>query len=238
MLNRNNKNNIIILIFSTLLGIFISGLGNSKIAYAPFSIKNIQDTQLEVMKVEKEIEDIDKLIEEKEAQYERLRVVTNKEVKDMLLDELESMKLFAGFSSVKGPGLSIIMKDSNMKEGLDSDLEVIHDADVLRILNDLKTAGAEAISVNGQRVLSFSEIKCGGPIIRVNGKSMGAPFVIKAIGNPKLLKASVSAPNTYAYGLMHIDRISIDTEVNDEIIIEGYSGNFNYKNSKVLEEGK
>ncbi len=76
--------------------------------------------------------------------------------------------------------------EDNLSEsafGQEYDLDLIHDIDVLRIINDLRGAGAEAIDINGQRVLAISEIKCGGPIIRVNGRSVwgGSLLYISAI---------------------------------------------------------
>ncbi len=68
----------------------------------------------------------------------------------------------------------------NMAEGAfgeEYNLDIVHDVDVLRIINDWRGGRAEAISINGQRVLSVTEIKCGGPIIRVNGKGLVAPFL-------------------------------------------------------------
>ena len=121
--------------------------------------------------------------------------------------------MVAGFENVKGPGIIVKMEDNMAEEafGQEYDLDIIHDVDVLRIINDLRDAGAEAISINGQRVLSISEIKCGGPIIRINGRSVGTPFYIKAIGDPKLLNAAINAPNTYGYALKTIDQINIET---------------------------
>ncbi len=65
---------------------------------------------------------------------------------------------------MEGPGISIKMYDNPDSQivGLDINDDVIHDVDILNILNDLKIAGAEAISINGERVVSNSEIKCGG----------------------------------------------------------------------------
>jgi len=105
------------------------------------------------------------------------------------------------------------------------------------IINDLRAAGAEAISINNQRVLSTSEIKCGGPIIRINGRSVGSPFYIKAIGDPKLLSAAINAPNTYGYALKTIDQIVIETTVEDNIVIPAYNGDFDFKYAKPVKEG-
>ena len=56
---------------------------------------------------------------------------------------------------------------------------------MLRIVNELRAAGAEAISINDQRLIGTSEIRCSGPTITVNGKIFAPPFIIKAIGDTK-----------------------------------------------------
>ena len=208
---------------------------------APVTLRSIQATKYEINTIEKEVEELEIMIASKEEQIKILENITDgdENIIDILKNELEKNKAVAGFEKVKGPGIIIRMED-NMMEGAfgeEYDLDIIHDADVLRIINDLRGAGAEAISINEQRVLSMSEIKCGGPIIRINGKSVGTPFYIKAIGDPKLLNAAINAPNTYAYALKTIDQINIETTVEDNIIIPAYGGRFNFRYAKPLKEG-
>ena len=241
-MNNTNKPNYTILIFSVVLGIFMAGQFKQNIpSFAPVTLRSIQITKNDINSLEKEIEDLNKMIADKEEQLKLLESITNgdENVLDVLHSELEKNKTVAGFQKVEGSGIVIKMQD-NMAEGAfgeENDLNVVHDIDVLRIINDLRGAGAEAISVNGQRVLSTSEIKCGGPIIRVNGKSLAAPFSISAIGDPKLLNAAINAPNTYAYALKNVDQINIETTVKDNIVIPAYNRRFNYKYAKPIKEG-
>jgi len=61
---------------------------------------------------------------------------------------------------------------------------VLHDEDVLNVLNELKAAGAEALSINGQRMLASSEIRCIGPTVLTNKSyRLTPPFVIRALGD-------------------------------------------------------
>jgi len=73
--------------------------------------------------------------------------------------------------------------------------------DILKVVNELRSAGAEAISVNEQRVISTSEIRCAGTTIFINGERVGAPFVIKAIGDPALLESAMLMRGGYVDGL-------------------------------------
>lgn len=61
-------------------------------------------------------------------------------------------------------------------------------------MNELKNAGAEAISINDQRLVSTSSITCDGNVISVNGEKISSPFIIKAIGNASFMNSALSRP--------------------------------------------
>lgn len=107
--------------------------------------------------------------------------------------ELERLNLLAGTSEVYGPGLEIVLDDSttNQKVGENPNLYIVHDEDLLRILNELRAAGAEAISVNDQRIGAMSELRCAGPTVSINNVRSAPPYVIKAIGDPKTMASAL-----------------------------------------------
>ena len=105
-------------------------------------------------------------------------------------DSLYGNKIL-GLSEVTGNGLIITIND-NQDISLNSwfadpNLLLVHDTDLISVVNELKNAGAEAISINEQRLVTTSAIECDGNIIKVNGEKVGAPFTIKAIGLPEVL---------------------------------------------------
>lgn len=103
-----------------------------------------------------------------------------------LREDLQFARIEAGFSEVSGQGIEVTLNDSNtvVKPGENANLYVLHDEDILRVLNELRAAGAEALAINGQRVLATSEIRCTGPTILINrNQRLTPPFVIGAIGN-------------------------------------------------------
>ncbi len=109
-------------------------------------------------------------------------------------EELEALRIIAGSKAVSGTGVEVSLNDSNvaLPAGQDPNLYVLHDEDVLRVLNELKAAGAEAIALNGVRLIATSEIRCIGPTILTNkNKRLPAPFIITAIGNPETLENSL-----------------------------------------------
>ena len=132
-------------------------------------------------------------------------------------EEREEVKELSGYSTVTGPGITITMRDSEreLKDGQNPNDLIIHDIDILRVLNDLKKAGARAISINGERVLATSKIKCSGATITVNDTTYGQPFIIKAIGDIDLLSAAINSPESYAKSLKDIYGINIKVQENN-----------------------
>ena len=115
-----------------------------------------------------------------------------------LQKEVQIANLAAGFVSVEGPGIIITVNDNpNLKPGDDPNGYLIHDNDLLQLTNELKAAGAEAISINNQRITAMSEIRCAGPLTNVNGVKTGPPYVLKAIGNPDVLYGMMKSKNGY-----------------------------------------
>jgi uncharacterized protein YlxW (UPF0749 family) len=103
--------------------------------------------------------------------------------------DTEQIKAKAGFTRITGTGIQVTMDDRGVKSGpgKNSELYLIRDGDILLVLNELKAAGAEAISINGQRIISTTEVRNAGPAIVVNNISISSPIEIKAIGDPATL---------------------------------------------------
>lgn len=145
---------------------------------------------------------------------------------------LDESKMLAGTVPVQGPGIVVTLQDSP-KRPADARQEIIqdyivHDRDIRDVVNELFAAGAEAISVNGQRLVATSSIRCVGPVVLVNTTQVGAPFVIKAIGNPEALESALKMPGGIYDDLDAWDMITITRE--HDIHIPGYTGStrFNY----------
>lgn len=125
-------------------------------------------------------------------------------MKRTLQTQLDELRIYAGTTAVKGPGIIITMDDTgNVKESPVNDsnasLKLVHDTDLQTLVNELRSAGAEAIEINEQRITASTSIRCAGSVIQVNFKSIAAPFVIKAIGKPETLYGSVNMPSGALY---------------------------------------
>lgn len=116
---------------------------------------------------------------------------------ELLGKELEQMKILAGLTRVEGPGVIVQLQDSPKRLPLeDNNPLIIHDKDLVDVCNELKAAGAEAIAINGQRLVAMSEIRCSGPVIQVNGMQIGSSqgYTIQAIGDAEALEAGLKLP--------------------------------------------
>lgn len=154
-----------------------------------------------------------------------------------LQKDLETLKYESGLTPVTGPGAVIILDDrkdaGNPNEPPDN--FVIHYSSLLYIINDLKAAGAEAISINGIRIVGISDIRCAGPIITTNGKELAPPFEIKAIGNPAYLESAVKNGE---YSLLELEKFPVTFEKQDELMIDQYKGSFTFNYATPVKEGE
>ena len=107
--------------------------------------------------------------------------------------ELKDLKSEAGFTAVTGPGLEVTLEDNpNVPSGQDPNNYIIHDYDVRAVINALWSGGAEAVSINNQRLISTSAVRCVGTTILANFIRLGTPYRIKAIGNPNELEEALN----------------------------------------------
>lgn len=172
--------------------------------------------------------ELEKVENELEKQREE-STINNNELTD-IENQIKIGNKIIGFSDVTGPGVILTLSDSKLTNAsalTDLNSALVHDMDVLSVINELKNAGAEAISINGQRLINTSAIICGGNIITINGEKVGAPFEIKAIGLPEQLSA-LSRPGGY---LSILKEYGIGTELkkSENISIEKYPGVINFK---------
>ena len=157
----------------------------------------------------------------------------------IMQEELELARNYANYEKIEGPGIIISMNDSLSEVGENENPQwyLIHDADILEIINVLRDAGAEAISINDERVTASSNIKCGGPTINIDGKRHAVPFVIKAIGDPQKLEASSMAPGGYI-DLMEYYDIRIIIQKVDKLTINAYDVKYKLNYQKKTEGGE
>lgn len=136
--------------------------------------------------------------------------------------QLKELNMYLGLTEVEGEGITITLRD-NTSSLISSANDLVHDGDLRAVVNELKNAGAEAISINGQRIVPSTSINCVGTVIQVNDEVVGAPFIIKAIGNKANFSGGVMRPGGFIEWLVS-DGINVETKESDNIKINKYNG--------------
>ncbi len=161
---------------------------------------------------------------------------------ELLKSELDEANIIAGLTAVKGKGIKInidvekVLEEIALNAGkYDSSVSLIQDYDIMEIVNELVMYGAEAISVNGQRITNLTSIKSSGPIIKINGVNTTAPFVIEAIGDPDTLEASIALKDGKVDELRNL-KIDI-TITKEDIKLRGYEGITSLRYATPVEKG-
>lgn len=147
-------------------------------------------------------------------------------VEGLLKETKRTLQTVSGFTDVTGEGIIVIVTDGDRELLANENPNnlMVHDVDIRNIVDDLRNSGAEAISINGQRIIfGQTKIYCTGPTVKINEDVFSQPFIIKAIGDRYFMEAAVNAPGQYGYILRQWGIfVEVNTSVN--IDIPAYTG--------------
>mgnify|MGYP006071792293 FL=1 len=167
-----------------------------------------------------------------ELELYRQQAASGDEGSEALKTELEQMEITAGLTDVEGPGITVVLEDSTQANVTGDEADyLIHDNDILSVINELRSAGAEAISLNGERILATSEVRCTGAVVTVNGRRYAAPYVIFAIGDPDTLYSALTMRNGVV-DILSQWGITVRVTASDQLLIPAYSGTVDYQYAK------
>ena len=195
----------------------------------------------EVLRWKENSESLYKTLEEKETELEKTRQEATKENNrgTELEEELSSINKSLGLTELTGNGVIVTLSDNNTVTANDIDSDdninyyLIHDTDIISIVNELNNAGAEAISINGQRVIGTTAITCSGAVITINGVKLSSPFKINAIGNPESL-SGIGRPGGYLENIKLTGAFA-SIEKSDNVIVSKYTGTITSKYMKDID---
>ena len=148
--------------------------------------------------------------------------------------EIESAQLkvkqllpIAGFTSMVGPGLVVILNDATQvdlsipeNERPDVNDLLIHQEDVQAVVNALWAGGAQGVSLMGKRVIATSAVKCVGNTLLLHGKVYSPPFKIEAIGDVTKLTNSLKEDPNVAILQDYVDVYGLVYDVQKAAVIE------------------
>jgi uncharacterized protein YlxW (UPF0749 family) len=166
------------------------------------SIENMRETELrtELANWKEKYEETSKKYDETISKIEEYKQnkQSNNETEKLVNEELKQVNMSLGKTDVEGAGIEVILRETENEE-----LSKINADDLLVIVNALKLAGAEAISINDERIINMSDIvnintsNSYNLFIKVNGQRILAPYVIKAIGNQTYLESGLIGNGGY-----------------------------------------
>ena len=144
--------------------------------------------------------------------------------------ELQSLRVHAGLTALTGPGVIIRLEDSPrpLRPGENPNEVILHNYDVATIVNQLWAAGAEAVAINGQRMIATTAIRSVATTMMVNTKRISPPITIEAIGDPDRLAAAVLERGGYLGLLRAFSFPATVTRVAD-LTIPPYRGPLQFK---------
>jgi len=236
------KDKVLLLIVCMILGIFLSV--QFKVIQKNFASGGLMPNQkLAQMSIE-----LKQLKEEKEtllkelAEYEgRLSAIENTASQENVViknlkEELNKYKLIGGFKDVKGEGIVLSIDNPPKDVNFNYDVNIAYEFElILNVINELNAAGAEAISVNDQRIISTTEIRTAGNAININSIPQSPPYVIKSIGNKDTLDGAVNQ----IFGIVSIlrdRRYQVSVRKLDEVVIPRYNDIIRIEYANTIEE--
>ena len=197
-------------------------------------IENLRETELreQLATWKSKYEEVNEKLQEvnlKIAEY-NAKIHSNEESLELLEDELLQSNVLLGNTEVTGEGVVITLADT--------DEAIITASDLLELVNELRFAGAEAISINDVRITSLTDIvDISNRFILINpGQRLSSPYVIKAIGNQTYLASSLNLKNSGYIDIHSNSGQSVKIETQRNITIPKYSGNFSVKYLKEVVE--
>ena len=223
------KEKLVITITVSIMSIILFG-----VMFAQFKVVNEVDiAQIEYMSeqelkqaliewkekyetTETKIKDTIKKIQEYEEKFQ-----SNEEARELIKKELSEAKQTFGLTSMEGEGIIVTLTDTDERS---------YDyKDLLSLVNELRDAGAKAISINDQRIVNMTDIfTISNRYIKVNSKKITSPYTVKVIGDKTYLKSALTIKNGYI-DLKEKDGYEISLQEKSNIKINKYSEKVNLK---------
>lgn len=187
---------ILMALICIVLGIMISYQFKSTIVNTNPNTNTSGDLVKQVASLKTKNEELTSKVNEYEKKIEEYEagIASESKVVDDMKSDLDNIKKLAGLTDVEGRGIEMTL--TPMTEVLTNEIVSIKSSDLLDVINELNSSGAEAISINGERFTSRTQIREAGYVLKINDASFSpnVPFSIKAIGDPDVLAGAFKLP--------------------------------------------
>jgi uncharacterized protein YlxW (UPF0749 family) len=187
-------------------------------------VDRLQELTIEKKQVERDLEQLKEEFADLQIKLEEAGK-SHTAATGALESELFKNKLYGGLVPVEGQGVEVLLDN---QEG---SFYNIKDDDLLKLLNDLRGAGAEAIAVNDQRILATTEVRLAGSHINVNLTRLSPPYKVVAIGPSGTLKSSLEIRGGLTEYLSDLG-VSVTVESKDRVLVPAYTGSLRFDYAK------
>lgn len=157
-----------------------------------------------------------------------------------LLSELTRVEVAAGLTRLAGPGLRVELADAGSScRGVQPQDCRITDVDLQLAVNTLFAAGAEAVAVNGERVITTTAIRGAGQSVLVNYRVLVSPYTLEAVGDPERMRTALDDSAFAADFEVWRDRygLGFSVETVDELVLPAYGGSLRFRRAVAVEAG-
>ena len=192
--------------------------------------------ELNKVKDEKEalLEEL-KSLEAKVKEYENSATDENSVIQEKN-KEIEKYKMASGVTDVSGKGVVVVIDDPQAQPGVKQESVITYNYELLLVLvNKMREADAEAISINGQRITAYTEISLAGNNININGVATAPPYEVKAIGNPSTLESTLSIRYGILYSMQNEYGLQVSLTQEENIQIPRYYGVISFDYAETAE---
>ncbi len=226
------KGQFTIALVCVILGIMLAvQFRTTRDSRSPLQYQRAEDLTQQLKKSEQERNALEKLVRD-------LRQVAGQAA---TANETEAIKIGAGLLALQGKGVIVTVDDTKSvpQTGIKNpNLYLTKDEDLLKVINELRAAGSEAISINNQRLIATSEIRAAGAFISVNNANLSTPFEIKAIGDPSTMENSLKMRGGVIETLQFWG-IRVTVQKQDNLLIPAFKGSLRFTHAKpVPDESK
>ncbi len=219
---RTKGSQLCIALVCLIMGIMFAVQYNASSYYKTSLVSpSIEDSTARLKSLTKERNTLEKKVAALNQKLENRR--NNNVLMSKMQKDLQLIEMSGGLYPCQGPGISITMMNRQSSfQADDSDNGSYSEvSDLLRLINELKASGAEAITINDQRITAMSEVYWTGTMIVVNENPIRPPYYLFAIGDPDNLETGMQLKGGVLYNLQ-LQRQIVLKKV-DQIIIEAFN---------------
>ena len=219
---------LVCLVFTAVIFIQFKTINQTDIT----SLENMREDELrtEISTYKQKSEEIEAQIQETNetlTEYEQA-LASDQKASELINEELEKSNNLGGKNAVTGSGIIVTLTDTRAQK--------ITSEDLLLLLNELKQSGAEAISINDQRIVYDSYVvDIADTYISVNGERIVSPYAVKAIGNSTYLESGLSKKQYGYIDTKLTEGKDVTLTRQDKITINAYTGNLKFEYAKEVQ---